>query len=87
LGLTVDLGLRMFRAPPDKLRQLAHQASSILGRAASNARWLPARQLAALARIAQFLYLAIAPARFFLREMHNVLSTRTIWGGCVRLTH
>jgi hypothetical protein len=34
-----------------------------------------------------FLYLAIAPARFFLRELHNVLATRNGWGGRVRLTH
>jgi hypothetical protein len=87
LGLTVDLNLGMFRAPPDKLRQLAQQASSILGQAASNTRWLPARPLAAFAGKAQFLYLVIAPARFFLRELHNVLATRSGWGGRIRLTH
>jgi hypothetical protein len=48
---------------------------------------MPTRQLAAFAGKAQFLYLAIAPARFFLRELHNVLATRTGWGGLVRLTH
>jgi hypothetical protein len=36
---------------------------------------------------AQILYLAIAPARFFLRQLHNVLATRCAWGGRVRLTH
>jgi hypothetical protein len=77
----------MFRAPPAKLQQLAQHASSVLGRAASNARWLPTRQLAAFAGKAEFLYLAIAPARFFLRELHNVLATRTGWGERVRLTH
>jgi hypothetical protein len=83
LGVTVDLNLGMFRAPPDKLSQLAQQASSLLGRAASNARWLPARQLTAFAGKAQFLYLAVAPARFFLRELHNVLATRRGWGALV----
>jgi hypothetical protein len=77
LGLTIDLRLGMFLAPPAKLHQLAQQAPSLLGRAASNARWLPTRQLAAFAGKSQFLYLAIAPAHFFLREMHNVLATRT----------
>jgi hypothetical protein len=67
LGLTVDLNQGMFRSPPDNLRQLAQQASSLFGRAASNARWLPSRQLAAFAGKALFMYLAIAPARFFLR--------------------
>jgi hypothetical protein len=80
LGLTVDLNKHgEFRAPPDKLRQLTHQASFLLGRAASNARWLPARQLATFAGKAQFLCLAIAPALFFLREFHNVLAKRRGW--------
>jgi hypothetical protein len=87
LGLTVDFQRGMFRALPAKLQQLAQHASSLLCRAASNARWLPTRQLAAFAGKAQFLYLAIAPARFFLRELHNVLATRTGLGGRVRLTH
>jgi hypothetical protein len=87
LGSTVDLNIGMFRAPPDKLRHLAQQASSLFGRAASSARWLPARQLAPFAGKAQFLYLAIAPARLFLRELHNVLATRSGWGCGVRLTH
>jgi hypothetical protein len=77
LGLTIYLNLGMFRAPPDKLHQLAQQASSLFGRATSNARWPPARHLAAFAGKAQFLYLAIAPARFFLRELHSVLVTRS----------
>jgi hypothetical protein len=49
LGFTVELQRGMFRAPPAKLQQLAQHASSLLGRAASNARWLPTRQLAAFA--------------------------------------
>jgi len=87
LGMTVDLLKGEFRAPIDKLQALAKQASALLGRAATSARWLPARQLAAFAGKAQFLYLAIAPARFFLRELHCVLATRTGWGGRVRMTH
>jgi hypothetical protein len=87
MGLTIDLQLGMFRAPPEKLRQLAQHASSLPGRAASNARWLPTRQLAAFAGKAQFMYLAIALARFFLRELHDVLATRAGWGGRVRLTY
>jgi hypothetical protein len=33
------------------------------------------------------MYLAITPARFFLRELHNVLATRSGSEGRVRLTH
>jgi hypothetical protein len=81
LGFIVDLNLGIFRAPLDKLCQLAQHASSLLGRAASKVRWRPARQLAAFDVKVKFLYLAIAPARFFLREVHNVLATRTCLGG------
>jgi hypothetical protein len=87
LGLTVDLLNSEFRAPTDKLQALAKQASALFGRAATTARWLPARQLAAFAGKAQFLYLAIAPARFFLREQRCVHATRKGWGGRVRMTH
>jgi hypothetical protein len=75
LGMIVDLMTGEFRAPADKLQAIAKQASALLGRAATTARWLPARQLAAFAGKAQFLYLAIAQARFFLRELHCVLAT------------
>jgi hypothetical protein len=34
----------------------------------------------------QFLYLAIAPARFF-RELHSALATRQGWGGRNNMTH
>jgi hypothetical protein len=42
-------------------------------------RWLPARQLAVLAGKAHYLYLAIPATRFYLRELHDVLATRTGW--------
>jgi hypothetical protein len=76
LGLTVNLQKGEFRVPPDKVHTLAKQASSLLGRAALNARWLPARRLAAFAGKAQFLYRAVAATRFFLCKLHNVLATR-----------
>jgi hypothetical protein len=60
LGLTIDLLNTEFQAPFDKLQALSKHASALLGRAATTARWLPARQLAAFAGKAQFLYLAIA---------------------------
>eukprot|EP00873_Tetraselmis_striata_P027433 jgi/Tetstr1/447697/TSEL_035054.t1 len=73
--------------PREKLIALAKAARSLLGRAASNKRWLPARQLASFAGKAQFLYLAVTPARFFLRELHCVLATRQGWGGRVKMTN
>jgi hypothetical protein len=86
LGLTVDLQLGMFRAPPSKLHRLAQHAPSLLARAASNARWLPTRQLAAFAGKAQFLYLAITPARFsFARNAQRAGQTHMLGG--TRPTH
>eukprot|EP00873_Tetraselmis_striata_P004795 jgi/Tetstr1/425059/TSEL_015523.t1 len=86
-GLIVDLQRGEFRAPAEKLVALAKVARSLLGHAASNMRWLPARQLASFAGKAQFLYLAITPARFFLRDLHCVLATRQGWGGRVKMTN
>eukprot|EP00873_Tetraselmis_striata_P037586 jgi/Tetstr1/457850/TSEL_004252.t1 len=87
LGLIVDLQRGGFRAPEEKLITLAKTALYLLGRAASTKRLLPARQLASFAGKAQFLHLAIAPARIFLRELHCVLATRQGWGGRVKMTN
>eukprot|EP00873_Tetraselmis_striata_P014402 jgi/Tetstr1/434666/TSEL_023757.t1 len=87
LGLIVDLQRGEFRAPEEKLVPLAKVARSLLGHAASNMRWLPARQLASFAGKAQFLYVAITPARFFSRDLHCVLATRQGWGGRVKMTN
>eukprot|EP00873_Tetraselmis_striata_P046067 jgi/Tetstr1/466331/TSEL_010862.t1 len=65
LGLIADLQRGEFRAPEEKLIALAKAARSLLGRAASNKRWLPGRQLASFAGKTQFMYFAITPARFF----------------------
>jgi hypothetical protein len=40
MGMTIDLMKGEFRAPTDKLQTLAKQASTLLGRAATTARWL-----------------------------------------------
>jgi hypothetical protein len=71
--LTIDFDRGEFRAPQDKLHVLAKQAYALLGRDASKA-----RQLAAFAGKAHFFYLAIAPARFFLRDLHNFPATRCV---------
>eukprot|EP00873_Tetraselmis_striata_P010551 jgi/Tetstr1/430815/TSEL_020598.t1 len=36
---------------------------------------------------AQFMFLAIKPARFYLRELHDVLRTKDSWSGRVKMTH
>ena len=87
LGMRVDLKLGLFIAPVEKLLQIAAQAKSLLGRAARNRRFLPAKALAALEGKAQFLYLAIPVARFYLRELHTVLGPRTDWSGQVKMSN
>lgn len=86
LGLTIDTRLGEFRAPAKKLESLAALARQVINTANAQARYVPARLLAQLAGKAQFLYLAIPPARFYLRELHNVLSTKTSWSAKVRIT-
>eukprot|EP00873_Tetraselmis_striata_P027757 jgi/Tetstr1/448021/TSEL_035322.t1 len=84
LGVDIDSASGMFYAPADKLNRLSRQATRLIGRATWNAKWLPVRELQSLAGQAQYLFLAIPAARFFLRELHSVVGDR--WGGHVRMT-
>ena len=87
LGLRVDLQAGKFFAPEEKLASIAALAKSMMGRAARNRRWLPVKELAALAGKAQFLYLAIPVARYYLREMHDVVATAHSWSAQVKVTN
>ena len=87
LGLEVDTLLGEFRAPQSKLQQISLLAKTVLCRASRDKRWVPVKLLAQLAGKAQFLYLAIPAARFYLRELHNVASTRQNWSSRVKLTN
>lgn len=86
LGIIVDLKRGEFRAPAAKLSKIAGLAKSLLYTASSSQRWLPVKLLAQLAGSAQFLYLAIPQARYYLRELHDVVSTKCSWSGRVRMT-
>ena len=86
LGLDIDFQRCEFRAPKDKLAKISSQAHDLLCRAARNKRSVPVKELAQLAGRAQFLYLAIPAARFYLRELHDVMSTKTSWSGHVKVT-
>ena len=84
LGLEIDTTTYELRAPADKLTNISRLAHD--QKPARNRRWVPAKVLAAFAGKCQFLYLAIAPARFYLRELHNVVATKSSWSGRVKLT-
>eukprot|EP00873_Tetraselmis_striata_P036117 jgi/Tetstr1/456381/TSEL_043115.t1 len=76
LGVDIDSASGMFYAPADKLNRLSRQATWLIGRATRNVKWPPVRELQSLAGQAQYLFLAIPAARFFLRELHSVVGDR-----------
>jgi hypothetical protein len=86
LGMTLDFEAGVFRAPKKKLDDISALAKQLLVRGAANKRWVPVRSLASLAGKAQFLHLAIPVARFYLRELHDVVKAAESWSGTVRLT-
>ncbi len=47
---------------------------------------MPVKSLAFLAGKAQFLHLAIPVARFYLRELHDVVKSVKSWTGTVRVS-
>ncbi|KAK3244183.1 hypothetical protein CYMTET_46196 [Cymbomonas tetramitiformis] len=80
LGLEVDLKAGQFRVTSARLQKIHQQARALLSEATRQRRWLPARRLAAFAALCQAVYLAVPPARLYLREIHFVISTkRRIW--------
>jgi hypothetical protein len=88
LGLQIVTATSTLRAPPSKLHAIANLSRILLQRSSRDARWLPALQQAILAGKAQYPYLAIPAARFYLREFHIDLATRTRWGEVrVKLTY
>ncbi|KAK3287371.1 hypothetical protein CYMTET_5118 [Cymbomonas tetramitiformis] len=86
LGLEVDLKAVQFRVTPKRLQKIHLQSKALLSEASRQRRWLPARKLAAFTGLRQSVYLAVTPARLYLRELHLVLSTRRGWGAKVKLT-
>eukprot|EP00873_Tetraselmis_striata_P005682 jgi/Tetstr1/425946/TSEL_016298.t1 len=79
LGVEIDTATGYFHAPADKLQRLARQAKQLLQSASRDARWLPVRELQSLGGRAQYLYLAIPAARFYLRDLPDVVGSK--WGG------
>ncbi len=86
LGMTLDLEKGEFRAPMVKLKDIAALAKGLLCRAASSKRLVSVKAVASLAGKAQFLHLAIPVARFFLRELHDVVKSAKSWSGTVKIS-
>eukprot|EP00873_Tetraselmis_striata_P010958 jgi/Tetstr1/431222/TSEL_020934.t1 len=54
----------------------SRQAKQLLQRAARDVRWLPVQELQSLSGRALYPYLAIPAARFYLRELHDVVGSK-----------
>lgn len=86
LGLGVDTVRGQFFVSPERLARLHDFAGDLLGRAARSQGLVPKRQLAAFAGLAQSMYLALPPARLFLRSTHDCISSSPGWNTQVRLS-
>ena len=86
LGMSINMLDGTFELTPERQAKLRRLSAAIGAKAAREKRWVPVKDLAALAGLAQSAYLAIPPARFYLRELHDVVASRTSWVGRVRLT-
>eukprot|EP00873_Tetraselmis_striata_P044817 jgi/Tetstr1/465081/TSEL_009809.t1 len=85
LGVDIGTATDYFYALEAKLAKLSQHAKQGLQRAAArNARWLPVQEFQSLACQAQYIYMAIPVARFFMRELHDVVGSK--WGGRVPMT-
>ncbi len=69
-----------------KLKSIAVLAKTLLCIAASHKRWVSVKALVSLADKAHFLHMAIRLARFFLRELHDVVKRTKNWSGTVKVT-
>ena len=86
LGLLVDAKRGLFCVTPNRLKKLRSLSHDLICRGKGNARWVSARALAAFTGLAQSVYLAVPPARHYLRELHDCLKTKRNWGSRVLLT-
>ena len=85
LGMEVDSKDGVFRVPATKVKKIKQLAVSLLCRAKREKRWLPARAIASFAGLVQSVYLAVPPARYHLRSLHDVLKTKKNWTALVKM--
>jgi len=86
LGMTIDMKKKEFCAPETKLGNISTLAKYLLVRASQNKRWVPVKTLASLEGKAEFLHLAIPVAKFYLRELHDVVKAVESWTRTVIVT-
>ena len=79
LSMIIDMKVGQLVAPTAKLKQSSVLAKTLLCRATTHKQWVNVKTLASVARKAQFLHLASPVARFFLRELHDVIKSAKRW--------
>lgn len=87
LGLGIDSARNIFYVTDDKRAKIRGAAKTMLCTSAAKKRWVTARSVARLTGLAQSVYLAVPPARFHLRALHDCLSTRQSWSSRVKLSN
>ena len=86
LGLGIDSQRNVFFVTEDKQKKLRAAAVQLACVAAAKRRWVTARSVASFTGLAQSVYLAVPPARFHLRALHDCLATRQSWSSRVKLS-
>jgi hypothetical protein len=76
LVIDIDTASSYFYAPEARLTKIAQHSRHLIGRTTRRARWLPVKGLKSLACQAQYLFLAMPTARFFLRDLHCVVGEK-----------
>jgi hypothetical protein len=84
MRIDIDTSSCYFCAPESNLAKISQQAKQIIGRATRNARSLPVKDLQSPAGHAEYVFLAVPPAKLFPRELHSVVGKK--WGGFARIT-
>ena len=86
LGLEIDTVTGCFKLGDTRRQKIARLSRELGVLASPQARWVPAKKLAQFIGTAQSAMLAVPPARFYLRALHDVLAQRDGWNGQTRLT-
>jgi len=89
LGIGIDTATGVFFVTPERLSKLQRFAKDLLcvGCSKTTRGLVPKRRLAAFVGLAQSLHLAIPPARYYLRSLHDRLASVEGWNVSVRLDH
>ena len=87
LGLEIDTHDGVFRVSEARQAKLRRAAKELEVLSCQRRRQVPARKVAGFVGLAQSVYLAVPAARYFLRALHDALSTKSSWNDKVKIDH